>query len=365
MEEDTRSHDKIMLHRIDAREVCVRLFDELTNHPNIKISQRDFIGLLNNCNIQVTERSFILWKNNFYSTGFVVAQHKENDEFETFSLDYRELRVMIGYIEEHVRIHNPRTLDQVQIFVFNLFRRSISKSTLENYCGRYGIRTKLVIHRGGDVLLSRDAAIDLCLKFLLELRERKIIPQHAQDLLCMDFTYTSHRSETRYALGGQGETLKGQIDVPKFTNCILCCNCASGESFPCIIFTANPDFKKFAGNYAFSNEDYDETKDATFQTYGIRNWRVVFLGAGNKQLVGADASKPFVHETQQICSFGLRRWNRYYKADLKKYICLTDAGGSFKGTFMDVHFKEKLTLTPEIHAYQSTCDHGLLSVAKA
>lgn len=337
----------------EAKQAVARICLALSNDG---WSQKQCRELLARAGYQVKEPTLRNWLSQLNQSGAVGIVHKRSGRKNRLSL-YQRL-VMCGYI---LQCNDEGVLVGLKDYVsvcHTIFEESIDKSTACRYLAKDGFKLKKAKRRTGGYK-HNTSALEAILWNWIKLRTEEGVFKAPRSRLCsIDFTYTSHRtnSQKSYAPSGQAQPVSTK-GVPSYTNCLITCIWQDGANrTPSVLFTFNPKFRTDRATTRKRTEDREHLERCCDE-FGIAEHRLIYIGAAKYE------KRKYVAESSDL----IRRFFSAYGVREHTTV-FSDKGHAFSengvDVLVDLGFKNHKTYPPPVHHFLSPNDNELHATAK-
>jgi transposase len=200
--------------------------------------KHDFLAFLAESDVVITERSLTRWVAGVKQQGKALSQTVGGNRERT--LTEEESQLLVGFVLHNNSQQQEVHLETLKNFIFTVFNKEVSISTVHNYLRDLGFSSRVTRGRNSGFQLDSEQMARMAFEWL------QVTPLRCpRDCLCsIDFTFTSHRTDRRvsYALVGDPQP-SSKVQLARFTNCVVTCVWADGvPRTPSLLFTYNQAF---------------------------------------------------------------------------------------------------------------------------
>ena len=313
------------------------------------VKKTKIFEIFNSYGEPVSERSLYRWRAQMKDKGLVSLVSNSG---RRATLDKKEIAIVIGFILQKNFDRCEVTYADVSEFIKAHFKKTLTISSVSNYCKRNGITIRLAKSKKS----SNRVSVDIVKLYQTFLRE---LPRHVRFgstvFGSIDFTYKSHRNGRQTTLAPVGSP-QPCVSRPlsAYTNCLMTVVYSDGSQSPSMCFTFNKKFVRKAGRSVAARK-HNEALKLLYKDYDIDGRRIFLIPQEHSN------SKKFVREAGWMVPQMLNN----YQIRCRDFH--TDNGAALfpkgKSAVTPLGFNH-FTSPPAIHQYVSPNDNSLHGVAK-
>lgn len=284
-------------------------------------------------------------------------------------LSIQELNVLAGWIALKNLSPGQVTLQGVLVKIHELFDVEVKKSTACKYLKQLGCHS-IKLKLGNSVkALSDDEMEEMIMGWVKKERNAGgVLVLHIRSrspdavLVCIDFTYTSHFTDSRRGYAADsGSRPRVDSNKSQYTNCIVTAVFSDGVvRWPSVLFTFNPAFQQ----KSISGKIYEQRLKrlhAEQESTGIEGKRIKYLGDDKNE------KRTFTKEMREY----MEKFHQIFPVEAvgcPVYV-VTDNGSAFKKHgqpwLTELGYSKHEFLPASVHQLMSMCDNNLHGSAKA
>lgn len=231
----------------------------------------------------------------FASTGSVFSTGKHPSRAPAWS--EQERHIAKGWVLTQVSLGNIVSLESYASFGETHFGVHISLVTAFTYLHESGFSSRKTKKRGRGFTIDSEKCVNSMLNWHATMRKAGLLALPRSRVHCIDFTYTSQRTNTdRSFVPVGGAAPLTNREIPKFTNLIVTCASADGElHFKPVLYTYNQSFRLDRATTARRRSQNEELR-GLIKKYRLEEWQIQYCG----ELV--NEKRAYVAESADIVS---------------------------------------------------------------